>query len=385
MKSVAALLSGGVDSAVALARFIENNPEQKAHITAYYLKIWLEDELSFLGNCPWEEDLQFAKKVCSQLDIKLEVISLQHEYYEKVVNYTVNELKQGGTPSPDIFCNQLIKFGVFFDKIRETDITISGHYARLEHDKDSRSTRLLRSSDVIKDQTYFLSHLSQAQLNGLLFPIGDMQKFEVRKYASNNNLAPHQRKDSQGICFLGKIKYSDFVKYHLGIREGKIIDVNNGKILGAHEGSWFYTIGQRSGVGLGGGPWYVARKSFDENIVWVRHGDMLTANEVNKIYVSNIHWISEPKGAKVDSFKSTTLLNIVIDNLSVKLRHGPDMISATLTYNPQTLTGTVHLERGDTGVAEGQFTVLYLDEECLGCARISSVDENRTSHSGNYL
>ena len=365
MKSIVALLSGGVDSAVALSRFIEQYPEKKPCITAYYLKIWLEDELSFLGECPWKEDLVFATNTTEQLGIPLEVISLQREYHDKVVSYTIDELKKGGTPSPDIFCNQFIKFGAFLDRIQGADLVISGHYASIKH--DGNTSYLYQAVDPIKDQTYFLSHLSAKQLSCITFPIGTMHKQEVRQYAQEKQLPPSQRKDSQGICFLGKIKYKDFVKYHLGTKQGNIIDKQTHNILGTHDGSWFYTIGQRSGLGLNGGPWYVCKKSFSENIVWVQHGTFLEQEYIDTIPVAHIHWIHNPYQR---SFIQQNTPFISIANLHVKVRHGEDMIPAHLVYNTETHTGTVHLSRGDTGIATGQYTVLYHQAECLGCARI---------------
>ncbi|MDT8299384.1 MAG: tRNA 2-thiouridine(34) synthase MnmA, partial [Spirochaetaceae bacterium] len=183
---IGVLLSGGVDSSAALVSLKERMPE--ADITAYYLKIWLEDELAFLGSCPWEEDLEFARGVCEMTGVPLKVISLQREYWDRVVSYTVSELKAGRTPSPDIFCNRRIKFGAFLDRVGESlDKVASGHYAVVREDADGLF-RIRRSPDPVKDQTYFLALLRQEQIAKALFPIGELQKPEVRELAKKHKL-----------------------------------------------------------------------------------------------------------------------------------------------------------------------------------------------------
>ena len=193
------LLSGGVDSSVALKLLLD----QGYTVRAFYLKIWLEDEIAHLNECPWEEDLTFAQQVCSQLNVPLEAISLQKEYWREVVSYTFQEAKQGRTPNPDVMCNSRIKFGVFFDYIgRYFSKVATGHYAQVDTDEEGIAT-LLTSPDPIKDQSYFLSNLNQSQLSKCLFPIGHLKKEKVRVLAEQFELATQRRKDSQGICFLG--------------------------------------------------------------------------------------------------------------------------------------------------------------------------------------
>ena len=261
---IAMLISGGVDSSVALNRLVEEGCHD---ITAFYLKIWLEDEFQFLGECPWEEDLKYARSVCEKLGVPLKVIPLQSAYWDEVVAHVVEELEKG-TPSPDILCNQRVKFGAFCDYIDDSyDKIATGHYAQTI--SEDTKTWLLKGNDPIKDQTYFLSNLSKKQLERCLFPIGHLPKSEVRALAEKYNLPNKARKDSQGICFLGKIKYSEFVKVHLGEKEGNIVDKSSGKVLGKHKGFWFHTIGQRKGLGLHGGPWFVVEKDIPNNIVYV--------------------------------------------------------------------------------------------------------------------
>ena len=347
---IAVLLSGGVDSSVALRRLQEDG---YTDITAYYLKIWLEDELSFLGECPWEEDLEYARAVCEQAGVPLKVLPLQQEYYDRVVSYTVSELKKGRTPSPDIFCNQRVKFGAFFDKVNEEfDKVATGHYGVVEEIQGLYY--LKRSPDPVKDQSYFLSHLSQQQISKILFPIGSLMKEEVRVLAEKYNLPNKARKDSQGICFLGKIKYSDFIKHYLGEKDGEIREKETGAVLGKHRGFWFYTIGQRQGLGLSNGPWYVTGKDLEKNIIYVSSSFNVMDQKVRTFTVCEPNWISK-KPSKSE--------------LSLKLRHGPRINQCSVRWlSPDRLEVT--MDEGDKGVAPGQFAVFYDREICLGGARI---------------
>ncbi|MBQ47621.1 MAG: tRNA 2-thiouridine(34) synthase MnmA [Zetaproteobacteria bacterium] len=343
---IAALVSGGVDSSVALRRLVDDGHE----VTAFYLKIWLEEEFAFLGECPWEEDLSFARQVCDAVGVELKVISLQKAYWDRVVSHTVQELKAGRTPSPDILCNQRVKFGAFVDHIDDSFAKIAtGHYARV-CEKDGLYW-LEKGIDPIKDQTYFLSHLSQKQLSRCLFPIGDFPKAEVRDMAELYNLPNKARKDSQGICFLGKIKYSDFVRCHLGEKIGDIIDEDTDKTIGQHKGYWFHTIGQRKGLGLGGGPWFVVRKEVENNRIYVSRRLKESPN-ISRFTVSPIHWLAEGR----------------MDDLTVKIRHG----EATLPCEISEKDGypLVQMEEGDAGVAPGQYAVFYQGQTCLGGATI---------------
>jgi tRNA (5-methylaminomethyl-2-thiouridylate)-methyltransferase len=351
---VAVLVSGGVDSSVAL-QLLKN---QGYEITAFYLKIWLEDELSYLGDCPWENDLFFVKQVCEQLDVPLEVISLQKEYQEQVVAYTIAEVKAGRTPNPDILCNQRIKFGLFFDKIDASFVKIaSGHYAQIREKNDF--IELLQSPDPIKDQTYFLSHLSQEQLKRVMFPIGHLQKSELRVLAHEFNLPNKDRKDSQGICFLGKFKFRDFVKHHLGVQMGQMIEIETGTIMGNHDGFWFYTIGQRQGLGLGAGPWYVVAKDVEKNIVFISRNYYDEDKSRNVFSVEKFNWLS----GECPSNKT---------NFTVKLRHGSQLYECTVIYDADKTKGTVTLSGRDQGIAPGQYAVFYDERVCVGSAVIVS-------------
>jgi len=338
--------------------------EGKHDITAFYLKIWLEDELHFLGECPWEEDLRYVRAVCEQLNIPLKIVPLQQEYNDEVVAYTLEELKSGRTPSPDIFCNQRVKFGAFLKHIDESyDRIATGHYAATF--EQNGVTYLRRAVDPIKDQSYFLSHLSQQQLKRCLFPLGTLSKPEVRSLAKTMGLATQNRPDSQGICFLGKIKYNDFVKFHLGEKPGEIREWETGKVLGKHQGLWFHTYGQRKGLKLHGGPWFVVDKDLESNALYVSHRDLLTGSARTEFLATNINWISAPPA------------NL---NLKVKLRHGPKMIDSSLVPQGDG-TYMVHLQSPDPGIANGQFAVFYDNDTCLGAGMIRVVPRAETKTS----
>jgi len=343
---IAALLSGGVDSSVAL-RLVK----QAGHrdVTAFYLKIWLEDELAYLGSCPWEEDLKYARAVCEQAGVPLQVISLQTEYQERVVAEALAELRAGRTPSPDIWCNQRIKFGLFFEKIDAGfDRIVSGHYAQVE--PRGEVCLLKRSPDPVKDQTYFLCALNQNQLRRLWFPIGHLRKDDVRRLAREFDLPNRDRKDSQGICFLGKIRYPEFVRHHLGERAGEIVELETGKTLSEHRGFWFYTIGQRKGIGLAGGPWYVVKKDVSANRVYVSHSDHYLEHARRQFAVSSVNWIAgEPQ--RLD--------------LQAKVRHGPRLADCRVGRLGEGCW-EVTLAEADQGIASGQSAVFYDGEFCLG-------------------
>jgi tRNA-specific 2-thiouridylase len=341
----AVLLSGGVDSSVAL----HLAKMQGAEVTAFYLKIWLEEELAFLGDCPWEDDLKHARAVCEQAKVPLQVVPLQTEYQERVVAHALGELKQGRTPSPDILCNQWIKFGLFFEKIDSGfQKVVSGHYAQIEG--RAGNYLLKRSPDAVKDQTYFLSRLSQQQLSQLWFPIGHLTKKQVRQMAQKLDLPNRERKDSQGICFLGKIKYPEFVRYHLGERKGEIIDVESNKTLGEHKGVWFHTVGQRKGLRLPGGPWYVVNKDLPANKLFVAHADRYLEHARQTFTVADVHWISgEPASYE----------------LQTKVRHSPSLENCRIRSLGDR-RWEVHLENKDQGIASGQSAIFYEGEICLG-------------------
>lgn len=347
---IAVLVSGGVDSSVALALL----KDQGHDVTAFYLKIWLEDELSYLGSCPWQEDLAYVQAVCDQLNVPLEIISLQQEYHDTVARYTIEEIKKGRTPNPDVLCNSRIKFGFFLKQIDDSyEKVATGHYAQVHH--TAIGPVLSMSPDQIKDQTYFLSYLLTEQLSRALFPIGHLQKEEVRALAHQFNLPTKDRKDSQGICFLGKLKFSDFIKHHIGEKPGNLVEYETGKVLGKHKGFWFFTIGQRQGSGLAGGPWYVVSKDVQANKVFVSRTYHADDKQRNQFNVSECNWIMQPTGKA--------------QLVQVKLRHGKNLHQALIEPcgdNEYRVTLTTN----DQGIAPGQFAVFYDNHVCLGAGII---------------
>ena len=345
-KKIAVLVSGGVDSSVALALL-----KQQGHdLTAFYLKIWLEDELSYLGSCPWQQDLEFVTAVCAQLDVPLQIISMQQVYHERVVGYMLHEIEQGRTPNPDILCNQQVKFGAFYDAIDASfDYVATGHYAQIEHTPEL--SILKKGKDPVKDQTYFLAYLSQAQLRKALFPIGGFEKHEVRAMAEKFNLPTAQRKDSQGICFLGKFQFSDFLKAHLGTKPGDMIEFETGKNLGKHDGYWFFTIGQRQGLGLSGGPWYVVSKDIEQNIVYISKSYDDVVEHKHGMVVRDFNWNQNNISEKTE--------------LDVRFRHGPAVHPAKVSVQSDKLLIMLQQE-SKQGIAAGQFAVLYDGDVCLG-------------------
>jgi len=385
---IAVLVSGGVDSSVALALLAKEHPA--ADLTAFYLKIWLEDELAFLGECPWEEDLWHARAVAERLSIPLEVLSLQTAYHERVVAHALSELAAGRTPSPDLHCNELVKFGAFMDLIGSGfDRVATGHYATVR--QLANGPRLFAATDPVKDQTYFLARLSRDQLARAEFPVGHLHKHEVRALAQELGLETQSRKDSQGICFLGKIPYPEFVRHHLGDAPGDIVDIASGRVLGRHNGLWFHTIGQRRGLGLAGGPWFVVAKRIPQRMLVVAHADHFAEHHRADFEVEALHWIGLPPA-----------LDRTPETLEVKLRHGPHRIRCVLEavresppfeaspswrglHKQGEASSEAHatdaapiapadilrvrLESPDPGIAAGQFAVFYRPghpAECLG-------------------
>lgn len=374
---IAVLVSGGVDSSVALALL----KEQGHDVTAFYLKIWLEDELSYLGNCPWEDDLEFVRKVCAQFSVPLEVVSMQQAYWEKVVSYTIAEVKAGRTPNPDVLCNQQVKFGAFYDYISDLSgrssakpdsdyqYVATGHYAQVEHPGHSI---LKMAPDPIKDQTYFLCQLSQQQLQRVLFPIGHLQKFEVRDLAQKFDLPNKDRKDSQGICFLGKFKFSDFLRAKLGDQPGDLVEFETGKVVGQHSGFYYYTIGQRQGIRLSGGPWYVVDKDPAKNIVYISKEYHNAAEHKAGMIVTTMNWITpsvfekiETEMPKADQIAQQDQMMGENKELLVKYRHGADMHQVHVEHRDGAWVLTLAQE-SKQGIAAGQFAVLYDGDVCLG-------------------
>lgn len=360
-----------MDSSVALRLLLSAGHS----CTAFYLKIWFQEDFeNFWSSCPWDEDLKYAKAVCDEVGVELHVVPLTDEYWKHVVSYMIEEYQAGRTPNPDVLCNSRIKFGVFLEYVKDLgfDRVASGHYAKvLRTTTDSRGMQavLHLSSDEVKDQTYFLSHLSQSQLSRLIFPLGCVSKGQVRQLAALLELPNKQRKDSQGICFLGKVKFSDFIARHLGEREGRILEAETGTYLGSHKGYWFYTIGQRQGLRLSHGPWYVVDKDQENNVVFVSKEYFSVEKKRRQFEVHAFNWLDGQPPAN-------------LSGLRCKVRHGPRFYECSLSFqNDGALEGTalVCLSDDDQGIAAGQYAAFYKGEVCLGSGVISEFRSDRSS------
>ncbi len=281
-------MSGGVDSSVTAALL----KEQGYSVTGVYMKNWSQDLPGM--KCPWKEDYQDAKRVAVQLGIPFKMYDFQTEYRQKVVDYMIAEYQAGRTPNPDIMCNQEVKFKLFLNTALEdgANMIATGHYARIT------DGRLLAGLDPNKDQSYFLCRVTEDALRKTLMPIGGYQKPAVRELARKFGLATAEKKDSQGICFVGKVGIKDFLQEFVTAEPGNIID-QHGKVIGQHDGALFYTIGQRQGLGVGGGlPYYVVGKDMPKNEVYVT-ADLQDARLwTNELVLASVHWINQPPTEK---------------------------------------------------------------------------------------
>ena len=368
-KRIAVLLSGGVDSSVVLYELVR----QGLHPDCFYIKIGPEEEEEW--DCSSEEDLEMATAVSHKYGCKLEVIDCHREYWDQVTTYTMNKVRAGMTPNPDVMCNRLIKFGAFHEKCgHDYDLIATGHYAQTERDPanipclgeatntpptqgETERVWLCTSPDPVKDQTDFLAQIYDWQLAKALFPIGHMMKDEVRVIAEREHLVNAKRKDSQGICFLGKINYNDYLRRYLGELSGDVVELETGKKIGQHKGHWFHTIGQRKGMGLGGGPWFVIKKDIDQNIVYVSHGyDPATAYKQD-FPIMDFHSIN---GQLPPTY------------ITLKIRHTPEYLPAKLESLGEGRY-MVHAEAPIHGVAPGQFCVVYDNRHhrCYGSGEIT--------------
>ena len=361
--SVAALVSGGVDSSVVVHLL----KEQGVTPDIFYIRIGMEDEEGFI-DCPAEEDIEITSFIAKKYGCRFEEVNLHKEYWDNVVSYTIDSVRKGLTPNPDVMCNRLIKFGAFEDKRgKDYDRIATGHYAQIENIKlkienSTDAEPILNSQfsilnflatakDPIKDQTDFLTQLTYPQIAKAMFPIGHLMKSEVRQIAAEAHLPSAERKDSQGICFLGKINYNDFLRRYLGEREGKIVELETGKVLGTHKGYWFHTIGQRKGLFLSGGPWFVVKKDIDENVLYVSQGYTPEAQYGREIDLLGFHYLSADIWGDFDSV-----------DVKFKIRHTPEFASGRLTLREDPVYGQVYHLSSDTkiqGIASGQYATIY--------------------------
>ena len=382
-KKVIIALSGGVDSSVS-AYLLK---EQGFDVIGVFMKIWHENN-SDTQSCPWVEDSSYALEIAEQLNIPFQVIDLSKEYKKRIVNYMFKEYSKGTTPNPDILCNKEIKFDVFLNHALKlnADFVATGHYAnKITNFKNTYS--LIEATDKSKDQSYFLCQLNQSQLKKIIFPIGGLLKSEVRKIAKKINLATAERKDSQGLCFVGKIKIPDFLSKKLKRKTGKIIEIDSrktiyekekktlqekskalkyspqdGNIIGQHYGAHFFTIGQRKGLNIGGKeqPLFVIQTDVIKNIIYVGMGADHPGlfKKALKIKKDSCHWVREDLKMKIGEKK----------DFLVRTRYRQHLIPAKLIMEKQYLY--IEFNRKVKSITPGQFAAWYLKNELIGSAPI---------------
>ena len=361
MKKVIVGMSGGVDSSVAAILL----KRQGYDVEGLFMRNWdssLNNDIE--GNpdlnndiCPQEQDYNDALAVCKKIEIPLHRIDFVKEYWDYVFTYFLEELKKGRTPNPDIMCNKYIKFDMFAKEAKKlgADYIATGHYARIKDGK------LLRGCDQNKDQTYFLSQLSKNQLRNVLFPIGELEKSEVRKIAKEYKLVTAEKKDSTGICFIGERNFSKFLSNYLPNIPGDIVNIQTEEIIGKHIGLMYYTIGQRKGLNIGGNTEriFVVGKNLDKNILYVAFGDSNEYLFSDSCIVEMVNWNADKSITKCSAkFRYRQLDNEVFIHF---LENGN-----LLVKYPQKIKA----------VTPGQACVFYLEEECLGGGMIKEVYKN---------
>lgn len=338
-------MSGGVDSSVTAALLLE----QGYDVTGVYMKNWSQDLPGM--TCPWKEDYQDAKRVAVQLGIPFKMYDFETEYRQKVVGYMLDEYQAGRTPNPDVMCNQEVKFKLFLETALAdgADMIATGHYAR------SNDGRLYTGIDDNKDQSYFLYRVTEDALRRSLMPIGEYRKPEVRDMAVRYGLATAAKKDSQGICFVGKVGIKDFLLHELGPQPGGPIVDSHGTVVGEHEGALFYTIGQRHGLHIGGGlPYYVTGKEMASNTVYVTT-DLQDGNLWRrKLLVTDVHWIN---GRPTDG---------QLVGMSVRTRYRAELVAVRHVEQAGDGSWTLDVADDVRAITPGQSAVVYNGDHCLG-------------------
>jgi tRNA-specific 2-thiouridylase len=350
-------VSGGVDSAVALMRLRDAG----ASVRAVFMKNWDEDDAD--GHCPAARDLADARAVCAQLDLPLSTVNFSHEYWEQVFQGFLQEHRRGRTPNPDVTCNQELKFRAFLDYAGDLGAACiaTGHYARRV--PDAGGWQLLRARDEDKDQSYFLHRLDQSQLARARFPLGDLDKTEVRRVARDAGLPVHAKKDSTGICFIGERPFAAFLARYLPAEPGAM-ETPAGTVVGTHQGLAFHTIGQRQGLGIGGRantsgePWYVAGKDLARNVLVVVQGRAHPALQARRLRSEPAHWIAGHAPA-------------LPLHCHARIRHRQPLQACRVTALADGAL-QVCFEHPQWAVTPGQSVVFYRDLVCLGGARIDA-------------
>ena len=395
MKKVIVGLSGGVDSSVSALLL----KEQGYEVIGLFMKNWHDESLTISNDCPWLEDSNDAMLVANKLNIPFQTIDLSKEYQSRIINYMFDEYKMGKTPNPDILCNREIKFDIFLKLALNlgADYVATGHYCQVESfDKNNKKIyRLLSGDDHLKDQSYFLCQLTQKQLSKVIFPIGKLTKKEVREIAKKNDLITAEKKDSQGLCFVGKVKLPDFLKQKLTPKKGKVIKVDNnfitsnkkesdfesnksyleslctpqifsetdGKYIGDHNGAFFYTVGQRKGLDIGGfkDPLFVIMKDIDKNILYVGMGSDHPALFKKALFISkkDIHWVRNDLALEP---------NETIE-VYFRVRYRQPLERGKIFMYKSGLF--ILFDRPISSIASGQFASWYIENELIGSGVIS--------------
>ncbi|WP_196894265.1 tRNA 2-thiouridine(34) synthase MnmA [Aureivirga marina] len=396
MKRVIVGLSGGVDSSVT-AYLLQ---QQGYEVIGLFMKNWHDDSVTISNECPWLEDSNDAMLVAEKLGIPFQVVDLSEQYKERIVDYMFNEYEKGRTPNPDVLCNREIKFDVFMKIALDlgADYVATGHYCRKSEfiNKEGETIYQLKAGvDINKDQSYFLCQLSQEQLSKALFPVGELTKPEVREIAAEADLITAEKKDSQGLCFIGKVRLPEFLQQKLAPKEGEIVQIPNdlplyvekipefstleeelafkakkfvyakedGKVVGKHSGAHYFTKGQRKGLAVGGTkePLFVIETDVDTNIIYAGEGKMHKGLYRNVLFVSNeeLHWIREDLALKTGE-------SMVIE---ARIRYRQALEKATLHKVESGLY--VAFENAQSAITEGQFVAWYKEEELLGSGVIA--------------
>lgn len=383
-KKVVVGLSGGVDSSVAAHLLVEQGYE----VIGIFMQNWHDESVTISDDCPWIDDSQDALLVAEKLGIPFQVLDLSEDYKERIVDYMFSEYEQGRTPNPDVLCNREIKFDIFLKEALKlgADFVATGHYCRKT--EDAEGYQLLAGKDPSKDQSYFLCQLSQEQLSKALFPIGELLKSEVRAIAKELDLITAEKKDSQGLCFIGKVKLPVFLQQQLSPKKGDIIELSrdlamlqhyeselennnhqylsqafvfqptDGKVVGEHNGAHYFTIGQRKGLQVGGTPepLFVVATDVKENIIYVGQGDHHPALNRKALFIGqeDIHWLNDSQRMEVGEKRTYQL----------RIRYRQELIQAVLHQEEDGIY--ILFDRLMAGVSPGQFAVWYNGEELVG-------------------
>ncbi|MDL5511450.1 tRNA 2-thiouridine(34) synthase MnmA [Arenibacter sp. M-2] len=396
MQKVVVGLSGGVDSSVT-AYLLK---EQGYEVIGLFMKNWHDDSVTISKECPWLEDSNDALIVAEKLGIPFQTVDLSAQYKERIVDYMFREYEKGRTPNPDVLCNREIKFDVFMKIAMQlgADYVATGHYCRkgiIKNEDGTETYRLLAGADGNKDQSYFLCQLSQEQLAKTLFPIGELQKPEVRKIAADNDLITADKKDSQGLCFIGKVRLPEFLQQKLRPKKGVIVEVpavleqygstvpqfaskleelaffaekphyepTDGKVVGEHQGAHYFTKGQRKGLDVGGTkePLFVIETDVDQNVIYTGQGKSHPGLYRRTLFVNNdeLHWVRADLALEVDQTME----------VMARIRYRQPLQKATL-YRVDAGLYVDFVEK-QSAITEGQFVAWYIGEELIGSGVIS--------------